>query len=92
MLASELAFCIFDEAGQLNGTHLSAQCRRSEIQSGIGHTIAVLSEHVVCFVVKLGNDSAATDKNFAPWAPREGDAGTLGDPNGAGGQVGAREC
>jgi hypothetical protein len=35
----------------------------------------VLSEHVVCFEVGPGPYSAATDKDFAPWAPREGDAG-----------------
>ena len=36
-------------------------------------TIAMLSEHVVCFEVKPGPYSAANDKDFAPWAPREGD-------------------
>jgi hypothetical protein len=30
---------------------------------------------VVCFEVKPGPYSAANDKDFAPWAPMEGDAG-----------------
>jgi hypothetical protein len=34
-----------------------------------------LSDHVVCFEVKPGPYSAANDKDFAPWAPREGDTG-----------------
>ena len=37
------------------------------------HTIAVLTEHVVCFEVKPGPYSAENDKTLAPWAPREGD-------------------
>jgi hypothetical protein len=32
-----------------------------------------LTEHVVCYEVKPGPYSAASDKDFAPWAPREGD-------------------
>ena len=44
-----------------------------DIQPGVWHTMAVLTEHVVCFEVKPGPYSAATDKDFAPWAPREGD-------------------
>ena len=44
-----------------------------DIQPGVWHTIAVLSDHVVCFEVKPGPYSVATDKDFAPWAPREGD-------------------
>ena len=46
------------------------------IQPGVWHSMAVLTPHVICFEVKPGPYSAATDKDFAPWAPREGDAGT----------------
>lgn len=35
--------------------------------------MAVLTDHVVCFKVKPGPYSAATDKDFARWAPKEGD-------------------
>ena len=34
----------------------------------------VLTPHVVCFEIKPGPYSAATDKDCAPWAPREGDS------------------
>jgi hypothetical protein len=52
-----------------------------DIQPGVWHTIAVLTPHVVCFEVKPGPYSAATDEDFARWAPREGDqsAGTYLD-------------
>jgi len=36
-----------------------------------------MSPHAVCYEVKPGPYDAATDKEFAPWAPREGDPGAL---------------
>ena len=44
-----------------------------DIRPGVWHSMAVLTPHVVCFEVKPGPYSAANDKDFAPWAPREGD-------------------
>jgi cupin fold WbuC family metalloprotein len=76
VLEGELAFLTFDDAGQVTGTHiLRRDAVGVDIQPGVWHTIAVLSDHVVCFEVKPGPYSVATDKDFAPWAPREGDAG-----------------
>ena len=73
-LEGELAFFTFDDAGQITSTTiLGRDALGVDIQSGIWHTIAVLTDHVVCFEVKPGPYSAATDKDFAPWAPREGD-------------------
>ena len=46
-----------------------------DIAPGVWHTIAVLTPHAVCYEVKPGPYSAANDKDFAPWAPREGDRG-----------------
>ena len=37
------------------------------------HTITALTPCAVCYEVKPGPYSAASDKEFAPWAPREGD-------------------
>lgn len=37
------------------------------------HTIVVLTTYAVCYEVKPGPYSPANDKEFAPWAPREGD-------------------
>ena len=45
-----------------------------DIDPGIWHTVVVLSDSAVCFEVKPGPWDAATDKEFAPWAPPEGDA------------------
>jgi cupin fold WbuC family metalloprotein len=74
VLEGELAFFTFDDAGQVTGTHvLGRDVCGVDIQPGVWHTIAVLSEHVICFEVKPGPYSVANDKDFAPWAPREGD-------------------
>ncbi len=78
VLEGELAFFTFDDDGQITSTHIlgrDAVGVRVDIQPGVWHTIAVLSEHVVCFEVKPGPYSAANDKDFAPWAPREGAPG-----------------
>jgi cupin fold WbuC family metalloprotein len=44
-----------------------------DIGAGVWHTLAVLGPHAVLLEVKPGNYEAATDKQFAPWAPMEGD-------------------
>jgi hypothetical protein len=76
--AAELAFFTFDDSGQVTSTHvLGRDARGVDIQPGIWHTTAVLSEHVVCFEVNPGPYSAANDKDFAPWAPREGEAAAV---------------
>ena len=76
VLEGELAFFTFDDGGQIASTHiLGRDARGVDIQPGVWHTIAVLSDYVVCFEVKPGPYSAANDKDFAPWAPREGAAG-----------------
>jgi cupin fold WbuC family metalloprotein len=45
-----------------------------DIAPGVWHSLAVLSEHAFCFEVKPGPYAPAADKEFADWAPREGDA------------------
>ena len=49
-----------------------------DIAPGIWHTLAVLTPHAILLEVKPGEYDAATDKQFAPWAPREGEAGAPG--------------
>jgi cupin fold WbuC family metalloprotein len=74
VLEGELAFFTFDDSGQITSAHvLGRDALGIDIQPGIWHTVAVLTGHVVCFEVKPGPYLAATDKDFAPWAPREGD-------------------
>ncbi len=46
-----------------------------DLAPGIWHTLAVLSPHAVLLEVKPGFYDPATDNQFAPWAPREGEPG-----------------
>ncbi len=46
-----------------------------DVAPGVWHTLAVLSPHAVCYEVKPGPYSASNDKDFARWAPQEGEAG-----------------
>ncbi|MFN0170816.1 MAG: WbuC family cupin fold metalloprotein [Bryobacteraceae bacterium] len=46
-----------------------------DVPAGVWHTMAVLSPHAICYEVKPGPYVPGTDKDFAPWAPREGEAG-----------------
>jgi cupin fold WbuC family metalloprotein len=76
ILDGELAFFTFDDSGQIASTHvLGRKAVGIDIQAGVWHTLAVMSPHAVCYEVKPGPYSASDDKDFAPWAPREGDPG-----------------
>ena len=46
-----------------------------DLPAGVWHTLAVLTPHAVLVEVKPGFYDPATDKQFAPWAPREGEPG-----------------
>lgn len=81
VLEGQAAFFVFDDAGTVVSNHILG---RGELPSigigidvapGVWHTIAAISPYAVCYEVKPGPYSAATDKDFAPWAPREGEAG-----------------
>jgi cupin fold WbuC family metalloprotein len=74
VLEGEIAFFIFDDAGHVTRTEiLGGDPIGIDLTPGVWHTLTPLSEHAVCYEVKPGPYSAATDKDFAPWAPREGD-------------------
>jgi cupin fold WbuC family metalloprotein len=79
VLSGELAFFTFDDSGQVACVNfLGRDPMGIDIQPGVWHTLAVLSEHVICYEVKPGPYSVSSDKDFAPWAPREGDPGAAG--------------
>lgn len=44
-----------------------------DLEPGVWHTIVALTEVVVCFEVKPGPWEPSSDKEFAPWAPQEGE-------------------
>jgi cupin fold WbuC family metalloprotein len=76
VLEGRIAVFIFDDAGRMVERHaLSRQdaALGIDIPPGVWHTAAALSNHAVCFEVKPGPYAQAVDKEFAPWAPREGD-------------------
>jgi len=47
-----------------------------DLVPGVWHTLAAVSEYAVIYEVKPGPWDPATDKEFAAWAPREGEPGT----------------
>jgi len=77
ILRGELACFIFDDEGRVierailgrHGNH------GIDLAPGVWHTLSPVTAEAVCFEVKPGPWDAATDKEFAPWAPREGEAG-----------------
>lgn len=81
ILRGEVAFFVFDDAGELVRCERLADPSRREhacgidLGPGVWHSLAVLSESAICFEVKPGPYQAANDKDFAPWAPREGEPG-----------------
>lgn len=75
VLRGELALFVFDDAGEVTEKHVLGRdgVVGIDLAPGLWHTVTALTETAVCFEVKSGPYDAATDKEFAPWAPREGD-------------------
>jgi cupin fold WbuC family metalloprotein len=73
-LSGEVAFFIFDDAGKvIERRDLGRDAIGIDVAPGVWHSLAVLSDVAVCYEVKPGPYTQANDKDFAPWAPREGD-------------------
>jgi cupin fold WbuC family metalloprotein len=76
ILEGEIAFFIFDDSGNVVRTEVVGRDPIGiDLAPGVWHTLAPLSAHAVCYEVKPGPYSVATDKEFAPWASREGESG-----------------
>ena len=76
VLDGEVAFFIFDDTGQVVRTEvLGGDPMGIDLAPGVWHTLSPVSAYAVCYEGKPGPYSAANDKDFAPWAPREGDPG-----------------
>jgi len=75
VLQGELGVWLFDDSGSIIEQHRLGRdgVLGIDLGPGVWHTVACLSETAVCFEVKPGPYDVATDKEFAPWAPREGD-------------------
>jgi cupin fold WbuC family metalloprotein len=76
VIEGELAFFTFEDSGKIGSVHvLGRDTIGIDVRPGVWHTTAVLTPHAVCFEVKPGPYSVTNDKDFAPWAPREGEPG-----------------
>lgn len=77
VLRGELACFVFDDTGAVTDRLVLGRgsCRGVDLAPGIWHTLAPLTAEAVCYEVKPGPWDPATDKEFAPWAPREGEPG-----------------
>jgi cupin fold WbuC family metalloprotein len=74
VLEGEVAFFIFDDLGRVVRTEVvGADPIGIDLPVGVWHTLTPVTAHAVCYEVKPGPYLAANDKDFAPWAPREGD-------------------
>ncbi|HEY6728446.1 MAG TPA: WbuC family cupin fold metalloprotein [Polyangiaceae bacterium] len=88
VLSGEVLVVIFGDQGEILERHVlgRAGLRGIDIPPGVWHTITAVSLAAVCYEVKPGPWDPENDKEFAPWAPREGDplalatlVGWLGD-------------
>lgn len=78
VLEGEIALFCFDDHGSVLSRHLlgpGAAARGIDLAAGIWHTLTAITPYAVCYEVKPGPWDPATDKEFAPWAPREGEPG-----------------
>ena len=90
VLEGYLAMFLFEDDGTLGKTVIlgsgplpqripvsaaeSQVARGIDLAPGIWHSMTSLTPHAVCYEVKPGPWNPTTDKEFAPWAPPEGDA------------------
>ena len=77
VVRGSLGVVLFDEHGNVSeAAPLRAQgdLIGAHVPSGVYHTVLSLEPGSVFFEVKAGPYVPLTDKEFAPWAPPEGDA------------------
>lgn len=76
VLEGRMAVILFHDDGRVEARHPigpGSPALGVDLPPGVWHTVAALTPHAVCFEVKPGPWNPTTDKEFAPWAPREGD-------------------
>ncbi|MDZ7637783.1 MAG: WbuC family cupin fold metalloprotein [Bryobacterales bacterium] len=80
VLEGEVALLQFSEGGEVEvvsllGPETQPRIWGIDLMAGVWHSLVVLSPMAAIFEVKPGPYSPATDKDFAAWAPREGEPG-----------------
>jgi cupin fold WbuC family metalloprotein len=73
-LRGELACFVFDDDGRVTERIVLGRDGRHGVDfaAGVWHSIAALTPEVVAYEAKPGPWDVTTDKELAPWAPREG--------------------
>jgi len=75
-LTGRVGIVCFDDAGTVTGQYeldAGGPVRGIDLPAGEWHTVLALTEVSVCYEVKPGPWEPASDKDFAAWAPREGE-------------------
>lgn len=76
MLQGEIRFFTFDDQGVVNSAEKISSSPIPgvvDIEPGVWHSFLVLEKDTILFECKKGPYNAKTDKEFAKWAPAEGD-------------------
>ena len=76
ILSGKIAVLEFDDEGSITDHVILRPLTGAygvEIAAGVWHTLIILEHDSVIFEVKDGPYSPIDDKNFASWAPKEGD-------------------
>ena len=78
VLRGAIGFLIFDAAGVVQSQHLlrADGLGLIDIEPDVWHGFVILEPDTVILEIKRGPYDGAHDKEFAPWAPTEGEAGT----------------
>jgi cupin fold WbuC family metalloprotein len=75
VLQGAIGCLIFSDAGAVEQANVLGAGRPAfgiDIHAGVFHTFFALEADTVVFEVKPGPYEKASDKDFAPWAPKEG--------------------
>lgn len=78
VLRGALDVLLFDDDGSITDRFALSQegpARGVDLIPGLWHSLVVRSPHAVIYEVKPGPYDPADDKEFAAWAPPEGDPG-----------------
>jgi cupin fold WbuC family metalloprotein len=80
VLHGELALFVFGDDGAVTEHHIVGRhgLFGVDLAPGLWHTTAAVTDTAICFEVKAGPYDANADKEFAPWAPREGEPAAAG--------------
>jgi len=80
-LAGSAVVLLFDDAGLLTdklALAASGSCYGVEIPAGVWHTLIIEEPGTLLVEVKPGPYVSLPEKDFAPWAPAEGEAAAAG--------------